>query len=249
MKIALVHGQQHKGSTYHIARQVAENLGGSQAELQEFFLPAGGPDFCVGCYRCFLEGEQHCPHAAKVQPIVEAFEQADVIILGSPSYCLEMSGQIKSLFDHMAYMWMVHRPNPKLFSKVGITVSTAVGAGAANVTKTLGKQLFWLGVPKVLRLHQNIYDIDWASVSEKKKASIAKRCQRVAQKAARRLGKGSLNLRQRALFLVLRMAHRKTDQWNPTDQTHWEANGWLGKVRPWKKATGQFINEGKLPIT
>ena len=237
MKIALVHGQQHKRCTYHIARQVAENLGGPQAELQEFFLPAGGPDFCVGCYRCFLAGEQHCPHAAKVQPIVKAFEDADVIILGSPSYCLEMSGQMKSLFDHMAYMWMVHRPNPKLFGKVGITVSTAAGAGAANVTRTLRKQLFWLGVPTVLRLHQNVFEIDWASVGDKVKAKAAKRSKRVAQRAARLIGKGSLNLRQRALFLALRMAHRKPDKWNPTDQAYWEANGWLGNVRPWKKTT------------
>ncbi len=234
MKITLIHGQQHKGSTYHIARQVAESLGEAQA-VYEFFLPAGGPDFCVGCYRCFYEGEQHCPHAAKVQPIVAAMKESDVIILSSPSYCLEMSGQMKSLFDHLAYMWMVHRPNQRMFGKVGVTVSTASGAGAAHVTKALAKQLFWLGVPAVLRIHKSVYATDWPSVSQKVKDQLAKRSREVARRAARKAGRSKPGLRQRAVFLAMRQMH-KANGWNPTDKNHWEAKGWLGKARPWQAA-------------
>lgn len=36
MKIAVIHGQSHKGSTYHIAHMLSEKLGG---EVKEFFLP------------------------------------------------------------------------------------------------------------------------------------------------------------------------------------------------------------------
>lgn len=36
MKIVIIHGQSHKGSTYHIANIVAEKIGG---EKKEFFLP------------------------------------------------------------------------------------------------------------------------------------------------------------------------------------------------------------------
>ena len=36
MKIVIIHGQSHKGSTYHIARILAEIIGG---EISEFFLP------------------------------------------------------------------------------------------------------------------------------------------------------------------------------------------------------------------
>lgn len=36
MKITIVHGQNHKGSTYHIADILAKKLGG---EVKEFFLP------------------------------------------------------------------------------------------------------------------------------------------------------------------------------------------------------------------
>ena len=36
MKITMVHGQNHKGSTYHIGKMLADKLGG---EVTEFFLP------------------------------------------------------------------------------------------------------------------------------------------------------------------------------------------------------------------
>ena len=36
MKIAMIHGQNHRGSTYHIGAMLAEKLGG---EVTEFFLP------------------------------------------------------------------------------------------------------------------------------------------------------------------------------------------------------------------
>ncbi len=36
MKITVIHGQSHKGSTYHIAKQLCDKLGG---EVTEFFLP------------------------------------------------------------------------------------------------------------------------------------------------------------------------------------------------------------------
>ena len=36
MEIVMIHGQSHKGSTYHIARNLALKIGG---DIKEFFLP------------------------------------------------------------------------------------------------------------------------------------------------------------------------------------------------------------------
>ena len=40
MNIVIINGQNHKGSTYHIGRMLAERVGGN---ITEFFLPR---DFC-----------------------------------------------------------------------------------------------------------------------------------------------------------------------------------------------------------
>ena len=62
MKIVVIHGQNHKGSTYHIAHSLAEKIGG---ELTEVFLPRDFSSFCVGCTQCFMKSEEKCPHAEK----------------------------------------------------------------------------------------------------------------------------------------------------------------------------------------
>ena len=50
MKIVMIHGQNHKGSTYHIGRKIADKIG--TEEIVEFFLPKDLNHFCVGCYAC-----------------------------------------------------------------------------------------------------------------------------------------------------------------------------------------------------
>ena len=71
MKTVIIHGQNHKGSTYHIARELAEKLGG---EITEFFLPGDFGDFCVGCCSCFEKTEKKCPHYEKLAPITQALD-------------------------------------------------------------------------------------------------------------------------------------------------------------------------------
>ncbi|MEE0859094.1 MAG: flavin reductase, partial [Acutalibacteraceae bacterium] len=45
MKIVTINGQNHKGSTYHIGRILADKIGG---EITEIFLPKDFDKFCVG---------------------------------------------------------------------------------------------------------------------------------------------------------------------------------------------------------
>ena len=58
MKAVIIHGQSHKGSTYQIARSIAEKTGG---EITEFFLPRDFDEFCCGCTVCFNETETKRP--------------------------------------------------------------------------------------------------------------------------------------------------------------------------------------------
>ena len=83
MKIAIIHGQNHKGSTYCIAHNLAEEIGG---QITEFFLPRDFDKFCVGCTTCFTQNEMKCPHYEMLAPITAAMDEADLIILSSPVY-------------------------------------------------------------------------------------------------------------------------------------------------------------------
>lgn len=51
MKVVIIHGQSHKGSTYHIAHMLAVKI---CEDIKEFFLPRDFGEFCVGVQSVLL---------------------------------------------------------------------------------------------------------------------------------------------------------------------------------------------------
>lgn len=233
IKITIIHGQLHKGSTYNITKQIIDKLSMKKKDIHEYFMPVDTPNYCVGCYKCFNKGEDYCPEFKKVKPIVKSMEKSDIIIINSPTYCYEMTGQLKTLFDHFAYMWLSHRPKEAMFNKLGIVVSTSAGAGASKVTRSLAQQMFWLGIPKVFKYSKNVNASHWETVPDKIKNTIEKDTSRLSMKIEERLGKTSPNFKLKLVFNIMRISQRRNN-WNPLDKKHWEENGWLDKKRPWK---------------
>ncbi|MCL1796159.1 MAG: NAD(P)H-dependent oxidoreductase [Clostridia bacterium] len=229
MKIALIHGQDHKGSTYHIARMTAEKIGGA---IEEYF-PKDYVARCTGCHACMDQGMEFCPHHDRVDPVLHSMLTADVIVIGSPTYVLGMSGQLKSLFDHLFTAWLSHRPNLSMFTKTAVVVSTAAGMGMNGVTKSLAKQLFYLGVPKIYRIPCKVAATSWDEVKGKNK--IRRKTDGIARKVAAKGGKARPGPRLRLMFLLMRQMQKKND-WSPLDKKHWADMGWLAGNRPWKQA-------------
>ena len=58
MKIVIIHGQNHEGSTCMVARELARKVGG---ETREFFLPRDFDRPCCGCYTCLKTDLSNCP--------------------------------------------------------------------------------------------------------------------------------------------------------------------------------------------
>lgn len=205
-------------------------------EVREFFLPKDGPDFCYGCNSCFIKGEEKCPSAEKVQPIAVAMEWADVIILDSPCYVLEMSGALKNLMDHLAYRWITHRPHGSMFNKVGITVCSSAGAPTKGVLKSMGKQLKWMGVPKVYYCGLMSNAMGVSDLKAEKVKEIEKKAKRISKKVKSRVAHPQIGIKGIVMFNIFRgMQSSEKSAWNPKDREWWVNQGWTQKVRPWKK--------------
>ena len=230
MKITLIHGQNHKGSTYHIARMIAEKICGND-NIEEFFLPRDFGEFCIGCYNCVNKGREFCPHYNKLEPILNSMLSSDVIVIGSPTYNMEMTGQLKSFFDHIFTAWLSHRPEESMFLKTAVVISTAAGAGMGGVTKSLARQLFYLGIPKVYRISERVAAMSWDQVKTKNK--IERNADKVARKIAAKNGKAKPGFKLKFMFSIMRMMHKNND-WTPLDKKHWQDKKWLEKERPWK---------------
>lgn len=236
MNIAVIHGQDHRGVTYTMTRAVLDRLADGQEEIREFFLPKDGPDFCHGCYACFYKGEAACPSADKVQPIAQAMAWADVILLDSPNYVLEMSGPLKNLMDHLAYRWVAHRPDGTMFTKVGAVLCSSAGAPAGHITRSMAKQLRWLCVPKVYRFPFVCQAPNAAELSDKKRAELERGAARLAEKLRRRAAHPHAGVREKVFFSIFRkMQAAPGSAWNPTDRDWWVTQGWTEGVRPWKE--------------
>ena len=229
MKIVIIHGQNHRGSTYHISKMLAKKLDG---EIKEFFLPKDFDKFCIGCGNCFLKGEDMCPHFEYLQPITTVIDESDVIILASPVYVFHVTGAMKSLLDHYGYRWMVHRPNENMFSKQAVCISTAAGSGMKSANKDMADSTFFWGCAKTYKLGIAVWETDWERVSEKIKAKAEQKTTSLSNKIRRNYMKIKPMFKSKLFFYIMRAVHKKG--LNETDKKYWNEKGWLARVRPWK---------------
>ena len=229
MKIVIIHGQSHNGSTYHIAHSLAEKIGG---EIAEFFLPKDFGEFCVGCTTCFVDSEKKCPHYSKLRHITEAIDLSDVIILASPVYVYHATGAMKAFLDHYGYRWMVHSPEESMFTKQGVCICTAAGAGLKSTNKDMADSMFFWGIAKIYKYGKGVAAVDWDGVNEKKKQSIDREIAAIARKIIKRNGKVKPGIKTRGMFFIMHLMQK--NGFNKRDADYWKQKGWTGKKRPWK---------------
>ncbi len=210
MKITIIHGQSHKGSTYHIAEMLAEKLNG---DITEFFLPRDFGAFCIGCTNCFGKSEDMCPHYETLKPITEALDNADVIILASPVYVYHVTGAMKSFLDHYGYRWMVHRPEERMFQKQAVCISTAAGGGMKSANKDMADSTFYWGIPKTYRYGAGVAAVSWEGVKPKLKRRIEAKTTALARKIQRNQGRVKPSLKTKCFFYIMRLLQKR--DWIP----------------------------------
>ena len=110
MKIVILHGQSHEGSTCMVARKLAEKVTKRLKEesvVQEFFFPRDFSESCLGCYTCYNSDLRQCPHYEKLQPVTDAMLAADLLILESPVYVYHATGAMMNFLDHLGTWWII----------------------------------------------------------------------------------------------------------------------------------------------
>lgn len=224
MNILLVNATMKKGSTYHISKILIDFLKGEK-EVQEVFLPEGMPDFCTGCGACFMLGEERCPHHKAAGVFLEKLLWADLLIFSNPVYVFHTTGQMKALLDHYGYMWMVHRPNEKMFRKMAVVISTAAGAGMRSANKDIRDSLTFWGVGNVWTYGKAVYAVSWNGVKEGLKKKIRKDMGELAVKIEKKRGKVRPAFKTILLFHMMKLMHKKLN--NPIDLKYWMEKGWI----------------------
>lgn len=101
MKVLAVHGSPiPKGNSSLLSRHFCETAEKKGAQVESFHLNKLNYKGCQGCYTCKSKLD-HCVLNDDVTPILEAMPDADVVVLSTPVYMFEMSGQLKLFLDRL----------------------------------------------------------------------------------------------------------------------------------------------------
>ena len=137
MKVVGINGSPRKdGNTAQLIGKVFEELNAEGIETELIHLGAQSVNGCLACMKCFDNKDGHCAQKKDgLNQWVDQMAAAEGIILGSPVYFANLSGQIKCFLDRT---WMVARANGNLFRrKVGAAVVAARRAGAVSAFHSL----------------------------------------------------------------------------------------------------------------
>ena len=177
-------GRKTRSCTYNLAQMLIKELlaGG---KLFEFQLPRDMPHICMGCYACIKGQEQKCGGAAALAPILNAMEQSELILFCTPTYVFHAPGQMKTLLDHFAYRWMVHRPDLSFMKKQAVIINAAGGGGMGSTVREIKDSTDYWGIARTYVISQKVWDYDWTNLPESFRRSAEAKVKRTARNVTR----------------------------------------------------------------
>ena len=230
MKILTIMGTSHKGNTRAIVDLFLKEFEGDNT-FDEIVLPNDFNKICGGCANCILKGEDKCPHFKEINPLIKKLEEADLIIIGTPVFVGSCTGALKNLLDHLAYMWLVHRPSKDMFNKVGLIVTSAGGSGVKATVKLVKSNMFYLGIPKIYNYGVTTMKMGGNYVDYKDKDKIIKQVKKKSISIKKSLNKRKVGFKTKFFFNIFKMT--QVNGWNKTDSLYWKKMGWLDGKRPY----------------
>lgn len=140
MKIVIVNGSHRKnGATAQILNEIHQQLKKySDVDVQMIHVADLELKYCVGCGTCYQTGE--CIYKDDMEELSLKIGNADGVILGSPTYASNVSGQMKVIIDRGHFVM-----EQLLLGKYAISVTTYENYGGRDSAKILNKLLSYSG--------------------------------------------------------------------------------------------------------
>lgn len=231
MKIVMIHGQNHKGSTWYAANLLLNYID-CEKEVEEFFLPRDLNHFCLGCFRC-IEGRDRCPYWEEKKKINDAILDADLLIFTTPNYCMMPSAPMKAFLDLFFTNWMAHKPYKEMFFKRAVVISTASGAGAKKAAALVADNLRHWCIPDIIKYGVQVQAMKPEMIPDRIKLKINKDMKRLGARLSKNK-KIHIGLETKFIFLLGCSMQKANWEASPSEKDYWKQQGWLDGERPWK---------------
>ena len=109
MKVIAVNGSARKGWNTHMMLEKALE-GAASKGAQTKMVNLYDIDFkgCIGCLGCKRKGFDagHCAVTDDLKPVLDSFDDCDAIILGSPIYLGEVTGELRSFIERLVFPYI-----------------------------------------------------------------------------------------------------------------------------------------------
>ena len=149
MKVILLNGSAHiNGCTARALKEVSETLNKEGIDTEIINVGNKAIRGCIACNTCRTKGK--CVFDDEVNQIAEKFENADGIIVGTPTYYAGSNGTIISLLDRLFYSTSFDKT-----MKVGAVVISSRRAGSTSVLDEINKYFTMTGMPVVSSTYWN----------------------------------------------------------------------------------------------
>lgn len=137
MKVVAFNGSARKdGNTSLLVNYVFDELRMEGIETELYQLAGRHPHGCIACYQCFERKNGRCAVEGDcINECIEKMQEADGIILASPTYFADVSTELKAVIDRCG---MTSRANGDMYKrKVGAAVVAHRRGGAIHVFDTI----------------------------------------------------------------------------------------------------------------
>ena len=110
-KIMIIDGGPRKNfNTSSMLQKIAEGAAsvGSEIEVQTVRLYDLDYKGCMSCMACKIKGRVSniCKFKDALTPILEEIAEADALVLGSPIYFGDVTGQMRTFLERLAFPWL-----------------------------------------------------------------------------------------------------------------------------------------------
>lgn len=110
-KIIIIDGGPRKTfNTASMLKKMAEGAASVSEQIEVKTIRLYGLDYkgCMACMACKIKGRASnvCKFKDALTPILEEIAEADGLVLGSPNYFGEVTGQMRTFLERLAFPWL-----------------------------------------------------------------------------------------------------------------------------------------------
>jgi len=153
MKVLLINGSPRKeGNTYTALNEISKQLATHGVDSEIVWVSKNPVRGCIACCTCKQKGNNRCVFNDDIANVVlEKMENCDAVIVGSPVYYGQPTGQIISLEQRMVFAG-----NPLFQGKPAAAVAVCRRGGATAAYQTMLMPFEMTNMPIVTSQYWNI---------------------------------------------------------------------------------------------